>query len=97
MLNLAGTILALRHSSADIERLFSLLKLIKSVKRLNLTEDKLESLLLLKLSDLNIQEPQYRNKISNKQSKMKQEHAENKKESRSKIADVQKFNNCSVK
>ena len=46
--NLAGAILALPHSSCEVERLFSQIKLIKTEKRTNLKEENLESLILLK-------------------------------------------------
>jgi hypothetical protein len=54
--NLAGTVLALPHSSVEVERLFSQLKLIKSERRCNLSEVTLESLLLLKTTDVSIVE-----------------------------------------
>ena len=55
--NLAGLVLALPHSSVEIERLFSQVKLIKTDKRVNLKEENLESLVLLKTSSIDIRNP----------------------------------------
>jgi len=49
--HLAGTVIALPHSSVNIERLFSLVKLVKSEKRSALSEKTLEALLLMKDTD----------------------------------------------
>jgi len=49
--HLAGTIIALPHSSVNIERLFSQVKLVKNEKRSTLSESTLEALLLMKDTD----------------------------------------------
>jgi len=46
--HLAGTLLALPHGSASIERLFSQVKIVKNEKRSRLAEETLEALLMLK-------------------------------------------------
>jgi hypothetical protein len=49
--HLAGTVIALPHSSVNIERLFSQVKLVKNEKRSALSEKTLEALLLMKDTD----------------------------------------------
>jgi hypothetical protein len=80
--NLAGTVLALPHSSVEVERLFSQLKLIKSERRCNLSEVTLESLLLLKTTDVSIvEDAKIYQSIVDKQISMRAKLAELKKES----------------
>jgi len=94
--HLAGTILALPHTSVEVERLFSQLKLIKSERRCNLSQTTLESLLMLKTSDINLVEDQkvYESIVSN-QIAMHSKLAQVKKDSiekgiKRKIEDLQK-------
>jgi hypothetical protein len=54
---LAGMMVALPHTSVEIERLFSQLKLIKTDRRTCIKEENLESLILFKLSNISFEEP----------------------------------------
>jgi len=56
VVKLAQALLGLPHSSATIERAFSQLKLIKNEKRCNLANDTLESLMITKVNEINIED-----------------------------------------
>ena len=75
---LAQTLLIFPHSTAEVERLFSQLKLIKTDKRANLKVETLESLLLLKYNNINLDDNEVIKEISKKHRKLKDEAAESK-------------------
>jgi len=60
---LAKTLLIFPHSSAEAERLFSQLKCVKSVKRAQLNDDTLESLLLLKYNKMDFEKEESFQKV----------------------------------
>jgi hypothetical protein len=78
--HLAGIILALPHSSAEVERLFSQLKLIKSDIRCSLSQKTLESLILLKLAPINVKDPKTLKDLIDKKKEMNEKLLEKKKE-----------------
>jgi len=95
--NLAGNMLALPNSSGEIERLFSQLKLIKSDRKCSLSEATLESLILFKTSEINIENHNIYKRVVENQILMRVKLAQFKKESleqskKRKIGDVQKDN-----
>jgi hypothetical protein len=73
MYHLAGNILALPHTTAEIERLFSQLKLIKNSKRSSLSQENLEAILMLKISNYSIHQPDFYKQIETKWKEIREE------------------------
>ncbi len=74
----AGTVLALPPTSAEVERIFSRLNLTKTVKRTRLSDDTLQSLMLLNTTKIKLDDPEiYPKIIKNIQKCWKNRHLAN--------------------